>query len=72
MTSTRIMSNSVTTIATDGTISIQIDNRPAPGQDYTETRTTLRGMRVSGAGVETIVRRRDQEAVARPPGDQRR
>ena len=54
MTSTRIMSNSVTTIATDGTITIQIENRPAPGQDYTETRTTLRGMRVSGAGVETM------------------
>jgi hypothetical protein len=53
-TSTRVESSSVTTIAADGTVSIVIENRPAPGQDYVETRTTRRGMRVSGAGVETI------------------
>ena len=63
VTSTRIESTSVTTVAVDGTVSIQIESRPAPGQQYAETRTTLRGTRVSGAGIAAV----RGAAVATPP-----
>lgn len=49
--STRIVSKSVTTIAADGSVSIEIENQPAPGEDYMPTRTTLSGKRVAQAGV---------------------
>lgn len=45
-TSTRLQSNSVTSIAADGTVAIQIENAPAEGEDYAPTRTTLRGKRI--------------------------
>jgi hypothetical protein len=48
---TRLESTSKTTIAADGTVAIQIENQPAEGEDYQPTRTTLRGHRVSTAGV---------------------
>jgi hypothetical protein len=51
MVSTRLRSTSVATITADGTISIEIENQPASGEDYTPTRTTLRGRRVSAAGI---------------------
>ena len=46
ITSTRIVSNSVTSIAADGTVAIQIENQPAAGESYTPSRTTLRGIRI--------------------------
>jgi hypothetical protein len=51
MVSTRIVSETVTTIAADGTVSIEIENQPAPGESYAPTRTTLRGERVSAVGI---------------------
>ena len=51
MVSTRIVSTSVTTIATDGTVTIEIENQPAGRDDYAPTRTTLRGTRISAAGI---------------------
>jgi hypothetical protein len=51
MVSTRIASTTTATITPDGTVSIEIENEPAPGADYSPTRTTLRGARVSAAGL---------------------
>ncbi len=51
MVSTRIVSTSVTTIATDGTVTIEIESQSAGGEDYAPTRTTLRGTRISAAGI---------------------
>jgi hypothetical protein len=45
-TSTRIVSNSVTNIGNDGSVVIEIENQPAPGEEYSPTRTTLRGVRI--------------------------
>ena len=49
--STRIVSTTVTTIAADGSMTIEIQNRPAEGEEYTPTRTILRGTRVAPAGI---------------------
>lgn len=46
----RIVSSSVTEIAPDGTVVIELENRPAPGEDYQPTRTRLTGTRVADAG----------------------
>jgi hypothetical protein len=54
-TSTRIVSNSVTSIANDGSVTIDIENQPAAGESYAPSRTSMRGMRVGssqGAGGE--------------------
>ena len=51
MVSTRLVSTTVATIAPDGNLSIEISNEPAEGEDYAPTRTTLRGSRVSPAGI---------------------
>ncbi len=51
MVSTRIVSTSVTTVATDGTVTIEIESQSAGGEDYAPTRTTLRGTRISAAGI---------------------
>jgi hypothetical protein len=51
MVSTRLVSSTVATIAADGNLSIEIRNEPAEGEDYSPTRTTLRGSRVSAAGI---------------------
>jgi len=45
--STRLISDSVTTIARDGSVTIQTDSRGEPGEDYAPTRTTLRGERIA-------------------------
>lgn len=50
-TTTRIVSKSTTTIAPDGSVEIQIENEPSEGENYSPTRTTLRGVRVSSAGI---------------------
>ncbi len=48
---TRLVSKSVTTIADDGTLMITIENQPAEGEQYAPSITTLRGRRVSAAGI---------------------
>jgi hypothetical protein len=49
--STRIVSTSVTRIAPDGSVEIELANAPEEGEDYSPTRTVLTGRRVSAAGV---------------------
>jgi hypothetical protein len=44
-TTTRLVSNSLTTLAADGSVFIEIENSPAIGEIYAPTRTTLRGSR---------------------------
>jgi hypothetical protein len=61
MLSTRIVSTSVTTIASDGSVTIEIENRTAGGDNYAPTRTTLRGTRISAAGIGSPI-------AARPGG----
>ena len=50
-TTTRLLSKSLTTIAADGSVAIEISNTPAKGESYSPTRTTLRGRRVAPARV---------------------
>jgi len=40
---TRIVSTTKGTLAEDGSISLEIESEPAPGQTYAATRTTLKG-----------------------------
>ncbi|MEX2208471.1 MAG: hypothetical protein WEF50_19810 [Myxococcota bacterium] len=40
---TRIVSTTKGTLAEDGTISLEIESEPAPGETYAATRTTLKG-----------------------------
>jgi hypothetical protein len=40
---TRIVSKTKARLADDGTISIEIESEPAPGETYASTRTTLKG-----------------------------
>ena len=61
MVSTRIQSSTVATVALDGTVQIEIENKPAPGADYSPTRTTLRGSRVSAAGLERLAKSPSEE-----------
>ena len=49
ITSTRIVSNSVSSIAADGSVVIHIENKPAAGEDYASSRTVLRGIRTGTA-----------------------
>jgi hypothetical protein len=50
--STRLISDSVTTIARDGSVTIRTDSRGEPGEEYSPTRTTLRGSRIAAAPFE--------------------
>ena len=50
----RLVSTSVGTIAADGSMTIEIENQPAEGEEYVPTRTTLRGHRVSAAGLGDV------------------
>jgi hypothetical protein len=50
MVSTRIVSNSVTRLAPDGSVEIELSNAPEPGEDYSPTRTVLSGKRISASG----------------------
>ena len=56
LVSTRIRSTTVATVAADGTVTIEIESQPEPGEQYVPTRTTLRGSRVSAAGFENVAR----------------
>jgi len=49
--STRIASTSLTRLAPDGSVEIELMNSPEEGEDYSPTRTVLSGQRVSAAGV---------------------
>jgi hypothetical protein len=44
--SARIRSSSVATVESDGSITVEIDNEPAPGDAYAPTHTKLRGTRL--------------------------
>jgi hypothetical protein len=50
--STRLVSDSVTTIARDGSVTIQTDSRGEEGEEYSPTRTTLRGSRIAAAPLD--------------------
>ena len=54
----RLVSANVGRLEADGSIEIQIENAPAPGETYVPTRTTLRGKRVARS-----------PTVDSPPGD---
>lgn len=45
----RIVSSAVTEIAPDGSVVIELENRPAEGENYPPTRTRLTGVRVADA-----------------------
>jgi hypothetical protein len=51
MATTRILNRSDATIEPDGSVTIEIESDPAPGEEYTPTRTTLRGRRISAVGI---------------------
>jgi hypothetical protein len=53
MTTTRIVSSSVATIAPDGSIEIEIENRADEGESYDPTRTRMLGHRVDRAAFST-------------------
>jgi hypothetical protein len=57
----RIVSTSVSEIRPDGSLVIEIENRPAPNEDYLPTRTRLTGTRVADARTVTL------PDVAAPP-----
>ncbi len=46
---TRIQSTVVTEVASDGEVIIELENQPAPGEEYEPTRTKLTGRRVMAA-----------------------
>jgi hypothetical protein len=49
---TRLVNSSTATIAPDGSVHIEIESTPAPGEtNYAPTRTTLRGHRLGAAGI---------------------
>ena len=48
---TRIQSTAVTEVAPDGGVIIEIESKPAPGEQYEPTRTKLTGRRVSAARI---------------------
>jgi len=50
--STRLVSDSITKIARNGSVTIQTDSRGEPGEDYSPTRTTLRGSRIASTPLE--------------------
>ena len=47
----RILNRSEASIDADGKVQIQIESEPAPGEEYTPTKTTLRGRRVADVGL---------------------
>jgi len=53
-TTTRLESKSLTTIAADGTVVIEIGNKGAAGEAYNPSRTTLRGIRTGAPGIAGV------------------
>ena len=56
MVSTRIVSTSVTRLSQDGSVDIELANAPEPGEDYSPSRTVLRGKRISAPGLASTPR----------------
>ena len=50
--STRLISDSVTTIARDGSVVIQTESRGEEGENYAPTKTTLKGQRIAAAPLQ--------------------
>src|SRR5215475_4173116 len=63
--STRIISDSVTTIARNGSVAIQTDSRGEEGEHYSPTKTILKGQRIAAAPLDKAV-----SAGARAPARQ--
>jgi len=61
--STRIRSASTAVVANDGSITIEIENEAAPGQEYMKTRTSMRGRRISDAAIGALPSPRLPEVV---------
>jgi len=59
---TRIVSKSTARLAGDGSLEIEIESEPAPGERYESSRTVLRGHRLGGAELGT-----EPPPVAAPP-----
>jgi hypothetical protein len=51
MISTRVASSTTATVSAEGYVSIEIESEAAAGEEYTPTRTTLHGARISSAGL---------------------
>jgi hypothetical protein len=47
----RIVNSSEASITPDGNVRIEIESHPAPGEEYSPTRTTLRGKRIAAVGI---------------------
>jgi hypothetical protein len=47
----RIVNSSTAEITPDGSVRIEIESNPAPGDEYAPSRTTLRGKRISAVGL---------------------
>lgn len=47
----RIVNSSTAEISPDGSVRIEIKSKPAPGDEYAPSRTTLRGKRISAVGL---------------------
>ena len=47
----RIVNKSEADIGADGSVRIEIESDPAPGEEYSPTRTTLRGKRIAPVGI---------------------
>ena len=47
----RILNSSEAQFEADGKVRIQIESEPAPGEEYSPTKTTLRGRRVADVGL---------------------
>jgi hypothetical protein len=52
----RILNRSEASIDPEGRVQIEIESSPAPGSEYTPSRTTLRGRRVADVGLGGITR----------------
>lgn len=48
----RILNSSEASIDPDGSVRIEIESEPAPGEDYAATRTILRGRRIAAVGLK--------------------
>ena len=59
----RVVSKSTAQLHDDGSITVEIRNQPREGEEYTATRTTLRGVRVATAAVGEPL----PEVAAPPP-----
>lgn len=51
MATSRIVNRSSADVDPDGSVRIEIESDPAPGEDYAPSRTTLRGKRIAAVGI---------------------